>query len=87
MSQYVVYRHGWNELNQRREDGVPEVMPVLRVDADSPEAACSLARRTVPLEPNQSLSAKLASAVDEHEADLNRTARAGEALETGQPGT
>src|SRR5262249_55465403 len=40
MRQYIVYRHGWNEANQRREDGAPEKMPVLRVDAGSPEDAC-----------------------------------------------
>ena len=34
MRQYVVYRHGWNEANQRRADGAPEKMPVLRIDAD-----------------------------------------------------
>lgn len=82
MSLYVVYRHRWNETNQRRKDGVPEVMPVLRVNADSAEAACSLAGQTVPVEPGQHLSAQPASAVDAHEAELNRTARADEALET-----
>ena len=87
MSLYVVYRHGWNETNQRREDGVPEVMPVLRVNADTQEAACHLASRTVSIEPGQSLSAEPASLVDAHEADLNRTARADEVLETGSQRT
>jgi hypothetical protein len=35
MRQYVVYRHGWDEANQRREDGVPEKPPVPRADADT----------------------------------------------------
>jgi hypothetical protein len=80
MRQHVVYRHGWNESNQRRADGAPEKMPVLRVDADSPEDACRRAARRVSVEAGQRLSAELAERVDAHEADLNRKV---EALETG----
>ena len=58
MRQSMVYRHGGNEANQRREGGAPagpgiwdckakpEKMPVLRVDADSPEDACRRAAQS-----------------------------------------
>ena len=39
MKMYVVYRHGWNASNQSPERGLPEKMPVARVEADSPEEA------------------------------------------------
>src|SRR5262249_42807863 len=67
MQQYVVYRHGWNEANQSRANGLPEKMPVARVDADSPEEACRIAARTVTVEANQHLSAEPAAAVDAQE--------------------
>jgi hypothetical protein len=79
MRQYVVYRHGWNEANQRRADGVPEKMPVLRLDADSPEDACRRAAQSVSVAAGQYLSAEPAERVDAHEAELNRKA---ESLET-----
>jgi len=74
MRQYVIYRHGWNEANQRRADGAPEKMPVLRLDADSPEDACRRAAQSVPVAAGQYLSAEPAEAVDAHEAELNRKA-------------
>ena len=80
MSLYVVYRHGWNDANQKRADGMPDKMPVLRVDAASPEDACKVAARSVSVQPGQHLSAELAGALDAHEADLNRKS---EALESG----
>jgi hypothetical protein len=76
MRQYVVYRHGWNEANQRREDGLPERMAVLRVEADSPEEACRLAARNVRVEPNQHLSAEPADVVDAHAGDIDRKVEA-----------
>jgi hypothetical protein len=82
MRQYIVYRHGWNEANQRPETGVPEKMPVLRVDAESPEDACRLAARSVSVEAGQYLSAEPAAEVDAHEANLDLKA---EALR-GEPG-
>jgi hypothetical protein len=92
MRQYVVYRHGRNEANQRREGGAPEgpgiwdckakpeKMPVLRVDADSPEDACRRAAQSVPVAAGQYLSAEPADREDAHEGDLNLKA---EALEAG----
>jgi hypothetical protein len=74
--EYIVYRHGWNETNQRRADGLPERMPVLRVQADSPEEACRLAAQSVRVEPGQRLSAEPADAVDAHENDIDRKAEA-----------
>jgi hypothetical protein len=82
MSLYVVYRHGWNEANQRRADGAPEKMPVLRVEADSAEDACKKAAQSVSVQPDQRLSAEPAGALDEHQADLNRKVEA-LATETG----
>ena len=40
MKEYIVYRHGWNEANQNPHHGLPKKQAVLRVQADSPEAAC-----------------------------------------------
>jgi len=82
MREYIVYRHGWNEANQRRADGLPEQMAVLRVQANSPEEACRLAAQSVRIEPNQRLSAVAAEPVDAHEMDI---ARKVEALER-EPG-
>ena len=39
MKAYVVYRHGWNDDNQSKDHGLPEKMPVARLEADSPEDA------------------------------------------------
>jgi hypothetical protein len=39
----VIYRHGWSEANQKAEEGLPEKMPVLRVQARSRAAAVLLA--------------------------------------------
>jgi hypothetical protein len=71
MQQYVVYRHGWNDANQSRAKGLPEKMPVARVDAGSPEEACRIAARSVTIEANQHLSAEPAAAVDAQENKLN----------------
>ncbi len=78
MREYVVYRHGWNEANQAPERGLPEKMPVARIQADSPEEACRLAARQVSLFPGQSLSAEPADVVD---AQVNNLDLAPEALE------
>jgi hypothetical protein len=76
MKEYVVYRHGWNAANQSREAGLPEKMPVARLDADSPEEACRLAASRVTLQDNQHLSAEPADEVDAHENNLNLRAEA-----------
>jgi hypothetical protein len=47
MKEYVVYRHGWNVVNQNPEHGLPEQLAVLRIKADNPEEACRLARRSL----------------------------------------
>src|SRR5215472_11686899 len=52
MKEYVVYRHGWNADNQSPEAGLPEKMPVLRIQANSPEQACQLAASRVSLHEN-----------------------------------
>jgi hypothetical protein len=75
MQWYVVYRHGTNDSNQSPERGQPEKMPVVRVQADSPEEACRLAAAQVSLAPGQGLSAEPAEELDAREAEINRTAR------------
>jgi hypothetical protein len=82
MRQSVVYRHGYNEADQRPEQGLPEKMPVLRLEADSAEDACRRAARQVTLAAGQHLSAEPADEADAREELLNRTARASGA---GQP--
>jgi len=71
MKEYVVYRHGWNAENQSPEAGLPEKMPVARIEAKSPEQACRLARSRVTLYENQHLSAEPAADVDARENNLN----------------
>ncbi len=76
MSLYVVYRHGWDRANQDAERGLPWKMPVLRVEADSPEEACRRATGQVTLQPDQYLSAEPADEADAHENNLNLKAEA-----------
>lgn len=76
MKEYVVYRHGWNAENQSPEAGLPEKMPVARIEARSPEEACHLARSRVTLYENQHLSAEPAADVDARENNLNLRAEA-----------
>ncbi len=71
MKEYVVYRHGWNADNQSPQAGLPEKMAVLRVQAESPEQACQLARARVSLHEKQTLSAEPAAEVDARENNLN----------------
>jgi hypothetical protein len=78
MRQYVVYRHGWNDSNQSPRRGLPEKMPVARVEADSPEDACRRATGQVTLEQGQYLSAERADVVD---AQVNNLDLKAEALE------
>ena len=81
MTQYVVYRHGGNDVGGLWNiKAAKEITPVLRVEADSPEEACRLAARSVTVQAGQYLSAEPASEVDAHEANLNLKA---EALERG----
>jgi hypothetical protein len=81
MTEYVVYRHGWNDDNQSRDNGLPEKMAVARIEAGSPEDACRLAKARVTLHENQYLSAEPAEEVDARENNLNLRA---EALENQQ---
>lgn len=76
MKAYVVYRHGWNSVNQSPDAGLPEKMAVARVEADSPEEACQLAVPRVTLLKPQYLSAEPADEVDAHENNLNLRAEA-----------
>jgi len=78
MREYVVYRHGWNETNQSPARGLPEKMPVARVSADSPEAACLQAKGEVTIFDGQYLSAEPADVVD---AQVNNLDLKAEALE------
>jgi hypothetical protein len=71
MREYVVYRHGWSEDNQRPGAGLPEKMPVARLHANSPEEACRLAAADIALREHQHLSAEPADEVDAREAKLN----------------
>jgi|GEM_PF-5655454 len=73
---YIIYRHGWNTNNQNPEAGLPEKMPVARLEATSPEEACQRAREQVTLYPNQYLSAEPADEVDARENNLNLKAEA-----------
>jgi hypothetical protein len=76
MRGYIVYRHGWNENNQSQAAGLPEKMPVARIEAKSPEDACQRALEQVTVQANQYLSAEPADDVDAHENNLNLRAEA-----------
>jgi hypothetical protein len=76
MKAYVVYRHGWNAENQSPEAGLPEKMPVLRLEAANAQEACRLAEPRVSLQANQFLSAEPAEEVDARENNLNLRAEA-----------
>jgi hypothetical protein len=76
MKQYVVYRHGWNAANQNPEAGLPEKMPVARLEANDPDDACRRARAQVTVHENQHLSAEPADEVDARENNLNLRAEA-----------
>jgi hypothetical protein len=78
MPEYIVYRHGWNDANQPRDKGLPEKMPVVRIEANSPEEACFLAAEQVSLFAGQYFSAEPADAVD---AQVNNISLKAEALE------
>jgi hypothetical protein len=69
--EFVIYRHGWNKENQSPAAGLPEKMPVLRLEADNAEQACRLAMSRVSLLENQYLSAEPAAEVDARENNLN----------------
>jgi hypothetical protein len=71
MKEYVVYRHGWNEDNQSPGAGLPEKMPVARIQANSAAEACRLAAARMTVHSNQHLSAEPAAAVDVQETRLN----------------
>jgi hypothetical protein len=71
MKEFVVYRHGWNADNQSPEAGLPEKMPVARIEAKDPDDACRQARGRVTLHDNQYLSAEPAEEVDARENNLN----------------
>jgi hypothetical protein len=76
MRQYIVYRHGWSDANQPPDQGLPQKMPVMRVDADSAEEACRLAAARVSLAPGQRLTAEPAERPDDEEVNRNWTSRA-----------
>lgn len=69
--QYIVYRLGWNGVNQKPQQGLPEKMAVMRVEAASAEEACRLAATQVSLSASQRLTAEPADAADDKEANRN----------------
>jgi hypothetical protein len=75
MREYVVYRVGWNEVNQNPQKGLPAKMPVARILANSPEEAGQTVAPTVGLAANQRLTAELAEVVDAKEENLNVSPR------------
>jgi len=76
MREYIVYRHGWNGNNQSPDAGLPEKMPVARIEATNPEDACRRSLERVTVYSNQSLSAEPADEVDARENNLNLRAEA-----------
>ena len=76
MTEFVVYRHGRDDLNQAPDRGLPEKMAVARVFAEDADEACQKAAAQVTLAPHQHLTAEPAKDVDEVEQEMNRTARA-----------
>jgi hypothetical protein len=44
MPEFVVYRHGWNKINQDPDKGLPEKMAVARIEAENADDACRLAK-------------------------------------------
>ncbi len=69
--QYIVYRLGWSETNQKPQQGMPEKMAVMRVDAANAEEACRLAATQVSLSANQRLTAEPADTADDREVSRN----------------
>lgn len=76
MTEFVVYRHGRDDLNQSDDRGLPEKMAVARVFAENADEACRKAAAEVTLAPHQRLTAEPAADVDEVEQEMNRTSRA-----------
>jgi hypothetical protein len=76
MCEYVGYRHGWDEVNQRRDHSLLEKMAVARTMADSAAEAYRLACRNVTVTAQQHLTAEPADEVDAKGRALNRSARA-----------
>jgi hypothetical protein len=76
MRDYVIYRHGWNEANQKAEDGLPEKVPVLRVQARSPEDAVRRAMKQASVAAGQRLIAEPAAGVDAKANNLDLKAEA-----------
>ena len=76
MQEYIVYRHGWNETNQSQKAGLPEKMPVARIEAQNPEDACQRSLGQVTVCSNQYLTAEPADEVDARENNLNLKAEA-----------
>lgn len=69
--QYIVYRLGWSGANQKPQQGLPERMAVMRVEASSAEEACRLAATQVSLSASQRLTAEPADPADDQEANRN----------------
>ena len=71
MTEYIVYRHGWSEANQPLQQGLPQKMAVMRVEAASAEEACRIASIEVSVSGSQRLSAEPAAAADGEEDNRN----------------
>jgi len=81
MREFIVYRHGWNEVNQNPAHGLPEKMPVARRMAEDADDACAQAAAQVSLMDGQYLTAEFADEVD---AKVNNISMKVEALERSE---
>ena len=69
--QYIVYRLGWSDANQKPQQGLPEKMAVMRVEAANAEEACRLASTQVSISASQRLTAEPADSADTKEVNRN----------------
>ncbi|WP_152053799.1 hypothetical protein [Tautonia marina] len=71
---YYIYRHGYNDENQPKREGVTYSMRVAELEADDAEEALELAHERVIVYPNQTLTAELADEVDRRGGEIARSA-------------
>jgi hypothetical protein len=81
MREYVVYRHDQDNSSRAADQAGPEKRPVARLSAATAEEACRLAAQSVPVAPNQQLSAEPADEVDAREHALDLAARGVEGVD------
>jgi phosphoribosylcarboxyaminoimidazole (NCAIR) mutase len=76
MREYIVYRHGFDDETQCACQGLPEKMPVARIEAENADEACNMAAHLIALSANQYLTAEPAESVDAEEENINRRVEA-----------